>query len=120
MRRAGHLKEHGDPSSPELPGLGDVDRVVPVEHVELHFLFEAVARHISLNPFDLSMDRRSNGVVIAVALHQAVHGVAHQERRLSRVENNHGFAPTRTADNLERLRRRLGELVDVGAGARTS
>jgi hypothetical protein len=50
-------------------------------------------------------------------LGQAVHGVAHDQRRLGRVDDDDGLALLRAAHLLDRAGGGAGELVDVLAGA---
>lgn len=50
---------------------------------------------------------------------QAIDRIAHDQRRRGRVENDDGLAACATTHVNDRLARRLGEFVDIGAGAGT-
>src|SRR3546814_5012112 len=59
--------------------------------------------------------RPDRGAVAIVA--QAIDGIAHDERRFGGVEDDDRLAAGRPADIDDRLARRFGELVDIGARA---
>ncbi len=115
MRRTLDLEEHR-----HLRGRCRVQRV-RVHCGELHALLEAIARDVTLHVLDHAVHARDHVVTLRrrQRIGQAQHGVAHDQRRLGRVEHDDRLALPRTADLLDRAPRRLGELVDVGAGTRT-
>ncbi len=57
-------------------------------------------------------------LLVRLGLGQAVHGVAHDQRRLGRVEDDDRLALLGAADLLDRAGGGAGEFVDVLAGAR--
>lgn len=60
----------------------------------------------------LVTDRLLIGIVA-----QAIDRLAHDQRRLGRIENDDGLAARGTTHVHDRLACRLGEFVDIGAGA---
>ena len=101
-----------------VPDARDADRTGGLDAVELHLLLEAVARHIGLNRSGHALDRFGNRLLVGEVA-QGIDGVAHDQRRLGRIQHDDGLALGGTADDLDRLGRGLGELVDVGARAGT-
>ena len=76
-----------------------MQRLSGVERLELDGLLEPVSRHVALHPFDHPGDGCLDGRVIAVALDEAIHGVAHENRRIGGVEDDHRFASLRSAND---------------------
>ena len=86
----------------------------PERAVVEHAASDRVAGHVRR---DLGGHRRDRGLdrgVVGVGADRAVDGVAHQDRRLGRVQDDDRLAVGGPADRHEPLGRRLGELVDVG------
>ena len=86
--------------------------------LELYRLLEAVAGDIALHLGDHVFDRLADRILVSLFA-QAIVRIAHDQRRLGRVEHDDRLAPRCPADVHNRLSSRLGELVDIGAGART-
>src|SRR5690606_5149980 len=95
---------------------GQVQRMSLVEDVELHFLLQAVAGHIGVDLLGHGFDSGFHlGLVRQFGEH--VDGVAHQQRRFGRVEDDDRLALGGTADHLDGAGGGFGEFIDVGTGA---
>ena len=79
---------------------------------------EPVAGHVAGDPADHVLDRRRDRRLVEPSAQGAEDGVAHQDRRIGRVEDDDRLAVGGTADRHQGAGGRLGELVDVLAGAR--
>ena len=86
--------------------------------VELRLVEQPVAGHVRLHLGDHVADRLRDRVAVGVLRDGAEDGVAHDHRRLGRVEDDDRLAALGAADGLDALAGGLGELVDVGPGAR--
>src|SRR5438105_6359283 len=98
-------------------GAERVERVVITEAGDLHRLLEPVARYVGGDVGHHRLDRLPDGVVVDV-VHEAQDGIAHDESRLGRIQNDDRLAALRSPDPLERTGGRDSELVDVGSRAR--
>jgi len=108
------LEEHADLEAGIFAAhLRDAQRAVGADMLELHRLLEAIARHIGLHLGHHLLDAAADRVLVGLVA-QAIDGVAHDQRRLRRVEDDDRLAARRAADVDDRLARRLGELVDIG------
>jgi len=83
---------------------------------ELDVLFEPVSGHVAGDGVDHRQDAVPHRVEVGIA-DQAVHGVAHDQRRLGGVEHDDRLGPVRVADDFQCTGGGFGELVDVGPGA---
>src|SRR6266496_1855223 len=100
VRGAFHLEEDRDLVSHRKPVGERVHRLVLRHRGDLDLLLEPVARHIARDDghhlphrFPDPLVRRS-----VVAVDEAEHGVAHDQRRLGRVQHDDGLAASRPAD----------------------
>ena len=88
-----------------------------IDDVELHFLLQAIARYVRLHLGYHSFDAFFHFFLVG-GLRQDEHGVAHNQRRFGRVQNNNGLAPFGTAQFFDGVARGFGKLIDVGTGTR--
>ena len=109
-----------------LPGVlgqvvaGALDLEQDREHVvvDVRRRGQPVSGHVARDRLDHARRPRRATAVVIGAGHVGVDRVAHQHRRVGRVEQHDRLAPRRAADLLQRASGRLGELVDVGPRAR--
>ena len=83
--------------------------------MELDVLLEPVAGHV-VGDLAGHLPNRIDDRVALGGFREHRDGVAHDHRRLGGVEDDDGLGRARTTHLLDGVRRRLGELVDVGAG----
>src|SRR5260370_25100362 len=72
-----------------------------------------ILRDLGFHTLDLIPDR----LLVELPLGNEVDGITHQNRRVSRVEDDNGLALLCLADHFHRFRRRFCKLVDVLARA---
>ena len=120
MLGTGDLKHRGDASARELAGFGDVERVLGGEGFELDALFQPIPGDVVADSLHHHSDRLFYCAVVDISVDQAVHGVAHQGRRVCGVEDYHGLAALRAADRLQCGGGGFDELVEVGTRSRPS
>ena len=87
--------------------------------VELRIVEQTVTRHVGLHLGHHVEDRLRDGIVVCTLGYLAEDGVAHDHRRIGRVEDDDRLAAPGAADHLDSPTGGLGELVDIGPGART-
>ncbi len=90
--------------------------------VELRCGPQVIAGHVLAHPLDHRVDRLQDLVLQVPGLarlgrDRAEHRVTHHQRRLDRVQDDDRLAALGSADDPQRLRGGLGELVDVRPGA---
>ncbi len=86
--------------------------------VELRLVEQPVAGHVGLHLGHHLVDGFGDRVAVGVLGDGAEDGVAHDHRRIGRVQDDDRLAARGPADGLDALAGGLGELVDVGPGAR--
>ena len=86
--------------------------------VELRLVEQPVAGHVGRHLGDDVADRLRDRVAVGVLGDGAEDGVAHDHWRIGGVQDDDRLAALGTADGLDALAGGLGELVDVGPGAR--
>src|SRR5690554_2501628 len=111
-----HFQEDGGFQATEAAETRDVHGLVFRNDIELDFLLEAVARHVGRHGLHHFFDGGFHCRLVS-CIRQHVHGVAHQQGRLGRVQDDDGLALLGTTDHLDGLGGGFGELVDVGTGA---
>src|SRR5690554_6565846 len=116
MGCAFHFQEDGGFQATEAAETRDVHGLIFRNDVELDFLLEAVARHVGRHGLHHFFDGGFHFRLIG-GVGQHVHGVAHQQGRLGRVQDDDGLALLGTTDHFDGLGGGFGELVDVGTGA---
>ena len=112
VRSAGDLQHRGDASADELAGLRDTQRIGGAECFELNLLFQPVARYVRADPVHHGNDRLFDGVVVGVAVDEAVHGVAHQDRRIGGIEDDYGFSAFGSAHRAHASTEGVAKLLD--------
>lgn len=85
--------------------------------IEQRAVDQLVAGHVLLHLGDHGHDRFGDAGLVRFLVAQALDGVAHDHRRLGRVDDGQRLALARAAHLLDGVRRGVGELVEVGAGA---
>src|SRR5690554_7209416 len=116
MGGAFHFQEHRRLQAAEVTQARHIKGLVFRDYIKLHLLLQAVARHVALYGRSHLFHRLLYfGLVCCIRQH--VHGVAHQQGRLGRVQDDDGLALLGTTDHFDGLGSGFGELVDVGAGA---
>src|SRR5690606_39479874 len=117
MSRPFDFEEYGGLESRQLAQPGHVKRPALVVQIELHLLLEPVAWYIALHFLHHGLNAVADGVLVSW-FGQREDRVAHDERRLGRIQDDDGLATGGTAQNLNGFGCGFCKFVDVGARTR--